>query len=154
MKKKSLFVLAALTALAIIGASAGYVYYTQSITPILSFVSSTEYQSGEPGQIIVKVHNVYGIPITAYGCNVSIYYPDKTLFVDSQAMTQGGAPGSWYYQFTPPFDKIGVYEAYVTCNVSLPGGRSRILSASKAFHVSQPLSLINETSSAMITIIS
>jgi len=154
MKKKSLFVLAALTALAIIGVSAAYVHYTQSITPMLSFVSGTEYGFGEAGQIIVKVHNVYGQPIAANECNVSIYYPDKTLFVDSQAMTQGGAPGSWYYQFDTPFDKIGVYEAYVTCNVSLPGGRSRIISASKAFHVSHPLALVNETASAMITIIS
>jgi len=117
MKKKSLFVLAVLTAIAIVGVSAAYIHYQQSISPMISFVSSTEYAYGEPGQVIVKVHNVYGNPIDANECNVSIYYPDKTLFINNRPMTQGGAPGSWYYQFNTSFDKIGVYEAYVVCNV-------------------------------------
>lgn len=137
-----------------IGIAFGIIYYQNNQTAMLSYVSGTEYQHGEPGQIIVKVTNVYGTPITANWCNVSIYFPNKTAFVDNQPMTQGGAPGSWYYEFIPPFDVIGVYESYVTCEAQLPGGRTRILSNSKAFHVGQALTLVNETANAQVTIIS
>jgi len=130
-----------------------YSVYVRGDGSKLVFVSGTEYQQGEPAQVIVKVQNVFGQPISADWCNLTIYYPDKTVFVNNQSMTQGGAPGSWYYSFTTPFDQIGVYEAYVQCQVPLPAG-ARILGASKAFHVSQTLTLMNETASASLVIIS
>ena len=119
----------------------------------VQFISGTEYQIGEVGETIVRTVNVWGVPITANWCNVTIYYPDKTVFVDNQPMTQGGGAGSWYYKFTTPFTQIGVYEEYVTCGITLPSG-TKILGAGSSFHVSQTLTLVNETASAQIHIIS
>ena len=119
----------------------------------IKFISGTEYQQGEPAQVIVRVVNAWGVPITADWCRVTIYYPDKTVFANNTPMTQGGAPGSWYYSFTTPFDQIGVFEEYVVCQVTLPAG-PRTLGAGSSFHVSQTLTMVNETSSARVIIIS
>jgi len=151
-KNKVLLVLGLLLGTTLFGSIAYSVKYKGAGSKLV-FVSGTEYQQGTAGQIIVKVQNIFGRPINATWCNVSIYYPDKTLFVNNQPMTYGGAPGSWYYAFTTPFTQIGVYEAYVQCLVPLPGG-ARILGASKAFHVSQALTLLNESASAQLVIIS
>jgi len=150
MNKK---ILIPVLALLIVGAVAGIRVFGFGDGANLVFVSGTEYQQGEVGQVIVKVQNVFGNPITADWCNVTIYYPDKSLFVNNQSMTQGGAPGSWYYTFVTPYTQIGVYEAYVQCQVTLPAG-ARILGASKAFHVSQTLTMLNESASANVVIIS
>jgi len=119
----------------------------------IEFISGTEYQQGEIGQVIVRVTNAWGVPVNADWCNVTIYSPNKSIFVDNQAMTQGGAPGSWYYTFTTPFTQIGVYEEYVICQATLPAG-TRILGAGSSFHVSQTLTMLNETASVQIRIIS
>jgi len=119
----------------------------------IKFISGTEYQQGEPAQVIVRVVNAWGTPINADWCNVTIYYPDKTVFVNNQAMTKGGAPGSWYYAFTTPFDQIGVFEEYVVCGVTLPAG-PRTLGAGSSFHVQQTLTMLNETASAQVRILS
>ena len=136
----------------------GYVFSTVAfgVGSYLSFVSGTEYQRGEPAQVIIKVHDAWGRPLPQSAinwCNVTILYPDKTIFINNETMSYTPTTGSWYYQFTTPFTQIGVYEAYVECSVNFPSG-SRILSASKAFHVSQTLTMLNETASASITIIS
>jgi len=117
------------------------------------FISGTEYQQGEVGQVIVRVVNAWGMPISANYCNVTVYYPNKTVFINNQSMTEGGAPGSWYYEFTTPFTQIGVYEEYVVCQVTLPGG-PRLIGAGSSFHVSQTLTMLNETASARVVIIS
>ena len=157
MDKRKLAML--LGVLLVIPAVSGYAFYqfyykNSSVAgPDLVFVSGTEYQQGSPGQIIVKVQNAYGNPINASWCNVTIYYPDKSVFVNDTPMIQGGAPGSWYYAFTTPYTQIGVYEAYVQCSVPMPWG-NQILDSSKAFHVGEALTIINRTASAGVTIIS
>jgi hypothetical protein len=117
------------------------------------FISGTEYQQGEPAQVIVRVVNAWGLPMTADWCNVTIYYPNKAVFVNNTPMTQGGAPGSWYYSFTTPFDQIGVFEEYVVCKVTLAAG-PRLLGAGSSFHVSQTLTMLNETATVRVIIIS
>jgi hypothetical protein len=119
----------------------------------IKFISGTEYQQGEPAQVIVRVTNAFGMPITADHCNVTIYYPNKTKLVNNQPMTSGGAPGSWYYSFTTPFDQIGVFEEEVVCKVTLGAG-PRLLGAGSSFHVQQTLTMINETASAQVRILS
>jgi hypothetical protein len=119
----------------------------------VNFISGTEYQQGEIGQVIVRATDAWGNPITADWCNTTIYNPDKTVLVNNTAMTQGGSPGSWYYGFTTPFTQIGVYEEYVKCQVTLPAG-VRTLGAGSSFHVSQTLTMLNETASAQIRIVS
>jgi len=142
-------------ALVVLAVALGVVYATryQGYGARLNFISGTEYQQGEVGQTIVRVTDAWGIPITANGCNVTIYNPDKTIFVDNKPMTAGGAPGSYYYTFTTPFTQIGVYEEYVTCSVTLPSG-NRLIGAGSSFHVSQTLTMLNETASAQARIIS
>ena len=145
MKKKLLAL--AFVLLGIVGMA-----YGKSGVRTVTFVSGTEYQVGENGQTIVRVVNAFGQPVSANWCNVTIYYPDKTKFVDNQPMTQGGAPGSWYYTFVTP-NQIGVYEQSVVCEVTTITG-TRQIAAAKSFHVQQTLTLVNETSSAQIVIIS
>lgn len=118
------------------------------------FISGTEYQWGEVGQVIVRTVNTYGMPINADWCRVTVYYPNKTVWINNQLMTQGGAPGSWYYEFTTPFDQIGVYEEYVVCQVTGYPYGTRQIGAGSSFHVSQTLSTLNETLSAQVIIIS
>jgi len=147
MRKLWLFVIVALLGLLSVGGA----YYGRHGYRAISFVSGTEYQIGERGSTIISVTDVFGNPVSADWCNVTIYYPDKTVFVDNQPMTQGGASGSWYYEFTVP-NQLGNYEQYVVCQVTTITGKRQI-SARKAFHAQQTLTLVNETSSAIITIL-
>ena len=132
----------------------GYAFNVGGISGKVQFVSGTEYQGGEPGSTIIRVVDVFGRPVSADWCNISIYYPDGSVWVDNQPMTsRANPPGTWVYSFVTPFDKVGNYHQYVVCKVSLPGGRSALVYADKAFHVSQTLSLINDTASANIRIL-
>jgi len=132
----------------------GYTLNIGGVSGRIQFVSGTEYQGGEPGSTIIRVVDVFGRPITADWCNISIYYPDGSVWVDNQPMTsRANPPSTWVYSFVTPFDKVGNYHQYVACKVHLPGGRYAVIYADKAFHVSQTLSLINDTSSANIRIL-
>ena len=139
---KKIKILAFLLALTM--ASGVGVYYYASANPQkfggkVEFVSGTEYMGGEDAQTIVRVTNALGMGLTSDWCNVTIYYPDKTNLTDNTLMTLGGADGSWYYDWTAP-ETYGIYEQYAECKV---GGR--IIGNSKASHVSEALSLLNET---------
>jgi len=147
VRKLWLIVLVALLGLVSVGGA----YYGRYGYRAINFVSGTEYQIGEKGSTIISVTDAFGNAVSADWCNVTIYYPDKTVFVNAQPMTQGGAPGSWYYEFTVP-NQLGNYEQYVVCQVTTITG-TRQISARKAFHTSQPLTLVNETSSAIVTIL-
>jgi hypothetical protein len=143
--KKALLI--AIPILAVLGIS-GYVYGLSSSS--IRFISGTEYQVGESGQVIVRMVDAYGNGVTATWCNATIYYPDKTTMVSNVAMTQGGATGSWYYNFTAG-TQIGVYEEQVTCLAVSP---AKEIGAGSSFHVSQTLTMVNETSSARAVIVS
>ena len=144
-----------IVALLLVGLGVGGVALSKSnINPQIKFISGTEYQWGEKGQVIVRTVNAFGNPISANWCNVTIYYPDKTVFVNNQPMTQGGADGSWYYEFTTPFTQIGVYEEEVVCQITGYPYGTREIGAGSSFHVSQTLTAINETMSATVMIIS
>jgi len=133
----------------------GAMYVISSEVVSVTFISGTEYQQGEAGSVIVRTLNGFGIPVTANWCNITIAYPDGTIWINNQAMTNTGATtGTWRYDFTTPFDKIGNYEEYVRCEIPLSGGRTRIVGAGKSFHVSQTLTLLNETASAQVVILS
>jgi len=101
---------------------------------VMRFVSGTEYAYGEDGSTIVRVTNRYGIGVTAYECNDTVYYPNKTAWKTDEAMAQGGATGSWYLDWNAPSIE-GIYEQYVACLVPV-GGVNRTLANSKSFHVS------------------
>lgn len=108
-------------------------------TKKLNFISGTEYMQTEAGSTIVRVTNQLGIPVTATGCNVTIWYPNKTLFVSNTPMTQGGTLGSWFNNWVAP-STSGNYEEYVNCSVS-----GRIIGAGSSFHVSDALTALYNT---------
>ena len=83
------------------------------------------------------------MPISATGCNVTIYYPNKTIWVNDVAMTQGGTSGSWYYTWTAPAI-TGSYEEYAQCGIS----PNKIVGAGSSFHVSEALTNINANTTA------
>jgi len=144
--KRKWFLIATVILLGVIGFAYGKYEHGA-----VNFVSGTEYQIGERGSTIVSVTNVFGDPISVDWCNETIYYPNKTVFVDNQPMTQGGAPASWYYEFTVP-NQLGNYEQYVVCQVHTITG-TRLIKARKAFHAQQTLTLLNETATAQINIL-
>jgi len=152
MEKKKLLVL--LPVILGIALGFGYTYYSTAIGAGITWVSGTEYQGGEPGSAIIRVTDAFGRPISVNWCNITIYYPDGTVWINNQSMTSRDPPGTYAYQFTTPFDKVGNYHEYVACEVELPGGRTTVIYNDKSFHVSQALSLINDTASAQIRIIS
>lgn len=152
MEKKKILAVS-LFVLAIAGV--GYAMIGNPVTKdegSLSFVSGTEYAQLEQGATIIRITDGYGAGVTANWCNETIYFPNKTIWLDGESMTEGGASGSWYYDFVTP-SISGIYEQYVRCGVPL-GATERIIENSKAFHVSDPLTLLNETGSAQIKIIS
>lgn len=95
----------------------------------LGFVSGTEYNIGESGQVIVEVRDQQGSSV-ATNCTVSVWYPDKTLFLSQQG--QSSVTGNPYINFTVPA-VTGVYEYQANCTLS--GNRYAV--ASKSFHVSE-----------------
>jgi hypothetical protein len=103
--------------------------------PALQFVSGTEYNIGEEGQVIVEAR--FGNGTSALqGCEMSIWYPDKTVFIIENATA--GANGNEYVVFTVP-NVTGVYEYQADC--TLTTNKRGIVS--KSFHVS---SFQNDTS--------
>ena len=140
--------------LAIALASGCGVYYYAKARPAdfgsqIFFVSGTEYMAGESAQTIVRVTNALGMAVTATWCNVSIIYPNRTVNVTTNTdMTQNGVDGSWNYAWTAP-DIYGIYEQYAECKVS-----NKIIGNSKASHVSEALSQINQSEYPVAVVIS
>ncbi len=124
----------------------------EALNEQLQFVSGTEYAQGEAGSTIVRVTDAFGRGVTSNWCNATIYYPDKSVWINNVGMTSGGATGSWYSDFVTPYVS-GVYEQWVQCGVPLGAGE-RLIENSKSFHVSEPLTMLNETGSAQVVIIS
>lgn len=107
-------------------------------------VSGTEYISGEEGQVIVRLEDSRGIPITDANCSLSLLFPDKSYFLIDIDMVETSIPGNYYHSFTTP-QTPGIYEEFITCTV-LRGDSLRTLNVSYSFHVSPGLNLIVEIS--------
>jgi hypothetical protein len=109
-------------------------------------VSHSEYFLGEQyGQVIARLYDYQGSPITVTNCTVDIWYPDKTPFV-SDALTTDTlqtTTGTHYYQFTVP-NIQGVYQYMATCNYA-PNKQASVAST---FHVTPTynvVQVINQT---------
>jgi len=97
--------------------------------PTMQFVSGTEYNIGEKGQVIVEIRDIAGNPAQS-NCTVSVWYPDKSIFL-SDAVTVISASGNSYIDFIVP-NMTGVYEYQANCTAV---GKQMIMS--KSFHVSE-----------------
>ncbi len=107
--------------------------------PYISWVSHTEYWRDDSGSTIVRLSDYRGAPYTVDGCSVTILYPNKTVFVDNQAMQETpGIPGNWYRTDSLAGAPLGTYEQLVTCT---KGGSE--IKSSQSFHLNPALEQIS-----------
>lgn len=115
---------------------------------IIEMVSSTEYTSGEYGQVIVRLVGEDGKGITTADCRLNILFPDnkRYLFVDVplQPSTESG---NYFMEFVVP-NSTGTYSELIKCNYK-DGKEEGIKVISSSFHVSTALNLILEISQKM-----
>lgn len=101
-------------------------------TPILNFVSGTEYKPGQEGQVIVEARYRNGTSaINSTNCFASVWYPDKSIFINNTMMNLSDSNGNAFINFTIP-DTDGVYEYQSTCTVGFND-----ITASHSFHVTK-----------------
>jgi len=108
----------------------------------LRVVSGTEYISGESGQVIVRLTDYKGNPLTDASCNVTVLYPDKSYFMLDQSLGASTVPGNYFRQFMTP-TITGIYEETIFCNSPSRRGTTTV---SSSFHVSVALNFIIEMS--------
>jgi hypothetical protein len=81
----------------------------------IRFVGGTEYSTGESGLTSIQFLKG-GNPVNAGVCNVTIYYPNGTMFINNQAMTYlSGSNGIYSRTFTVP-NTIGIYREQFLCS--------------------------------------
>lgn len=97
--------------------------------PVLQFVSGTEYNVGEFGQVITEARYLNGSS-ALQACNFTIWYPDKLPFVVVVGVSS--VSGNQYMNFTVP-NLTGVYEYQAQCLYD--NGKFGVVS--KSFHVSE-----------------
>jgi uncharacterized protein YfaS (alpha-2-macroglobulin family) len=97
--------------------------------PALQFVSGTEYNIGEQGQVITEARYLNGTS-ALQNCTFAIWYPAKTLFADGNGTLS--TSGNQYLAFIVP-NATGVYEYQAQCTYD--NGRFGVIS--KSFHVSE-----------------
>ena len=115
-----------------------YVISNQTTYGFIGQFFSHQYSS------ISNVRNIYDVVngnVPAFynstKCNASVWYPDKSLFIDNQMMyfssnQSGVSNGNAFIYFTIPTIE-GVYEYQSTCAID-----NKTLVASKSFHVTKP----------------
>jgi methyl-accepting chemotaxis protein len=105
----------------------------------LEMVSGTEYLSGEEAQVIVRIADKYGSPVIGVSCDLTVYYPNKSIHITSR-MDYSAVPGNYYHNFTAP-DITGIYEEYIRCTYAF-----RELAISSSFHINPALNTVMELS--------
>jgi len=80
-------------------------------TPTID-VAGTDYYFGENGKIFLQLSED-GLPIDNASCDLSVYYPNNTLFVNSQSMISSDN-GLQFYPFIVP-SVAGVYMITANC---------------------------------------
>lgn len=143
MKKNIRFpvlVMLLLSGVFVLGATSGmFIYATGEkviTTPKMLMVSHTEYRYSEPGQIVARLVDFQGAPVTIVNCTATILYPDKTSFVSGALMQNTTAiSGDHYYNFTTPAGPEGVYEYQATCYY-YQGAVLKSQSVTNSFHLS------------------
>jgi hypothetical protein len=103
---------------------------TWDFGPQLQFVSGTEYNIGEQGQVIAEARYANGTSALV-NCSFSIWYPDKLPFIISE-LGNLSVSGASYVGFTVP-NSTGVYEYQAQCDME--GAKTGVIS--KSFHVSE-----------------
>lgn len=121
------------------GIVGAYVYGNKMIEDFNAvFVSHTEYWLDDTANIIVRLTNYVGQPITGATCNASLIYQDgsDTYMFQNQPMSASVLAGNYYYNFTLDSGTypLGVYTKQVDCYV---GVHNRTITTT--FHVNPAL---------------
>jgi len=108
-----------LTASLFFGGVSAFMLYSSgeevAMTPRMAMVSHTEYAYNASGQIIARLVDFKGDPVSVTNCTATILYPGKTSFVSAALMTASNIPGDHYYNFTTPAGPEGTYEYQAVC---------------------------------------
>jgi hypothetical protein len=116
-------------------------------SPEVTWVSHTEYWSGDDVSTIVRLTDYLGNPFdTVVGCRVTVMYPDKTIWIEDASMTQSTVAGNWYHTDVAPYVQ-GTYEQEVTCTLQ----DATTIKTSQSFHVNPALTQIQNISADIIS---
>lgn len=117
--------------------------------PLMSMVSHTEYRFNESGQVIARIVDFRGDPVSVSSCNATILYPDKSVLVSMAGMTASAIAGDFYYNFTTPVGPEGTYEYQAICFY----GVNKNASVTNSFHLSSALtSVLGNLSSLNVSV--
>jgi hypothetical protein len=107
--------------------------------PQISFVSATEYISGDrKGATIIKLEDYKGNKINTT-CRESILYPNKTTYIGWSLMSYMSSYGNYYLDFTVPISPIGEYDQEVRCFVN-----NKNISIGKGFHLGNTSAIVQK----------
>jgi len=156
MKPKKLKLFLLLIAIFVLGASTSVVLYAHGSEVLenahILMVSHTEYRYNEPGQIIVRLVNYLGNPISVDNCTANILYPNKTYFVQDALMSSSSFSGDHYYNFTTPNGPEGVYEYQAVCTWN---SGTKVKRATNSFHLSSAFNtILSDLDSINTTVVS
>ena len=131
----------------------GTYIYGEELADISSLVivSHSEYWTGETGQIIGKLYDFRGRPISS-DCNVTIYNPDKSIFLAPTITddTLEAVDGTHYINFSTPSTE-GVYEYKIRCDFNL-FGKQQNRTISNSFHLNPALNTIRTLNGSIVGI--
>jgi hypothetical protein len=90
------------------------IYYFGYVKVPRVHVFGTEYSPGDEGKVFVQVLSDAYTPVDNAVCNLNVYYPDNTKFVNDEAMIGLGSRGMYFYNFIAP-NTTGVYMIDIAC---------------------------------------
>jgi hypothetical protein len=118
--------------------------------PISTYVGGTEYKTNEAAYVSTQFLRAVGdnlIPVNNAVCNVTIYYPNKTIMVaNASAPLISGSNGIYTYNFTTP-DTEGIYHADFRCDKPIPSAST--VYSSGTFHVAPWANFIYSMNSSL-----
>lgn len=117
----------------------------------LKYIGGTEYKTNETATASTQFLRAVGdnlFPINNAVCNVTIYYPNRTAFIENASATLiAGSNAIYSYDFTVPATE-GIYHADFRCNKPVPSAIT--VYSSGTFHVApwaNTIGQINTTTS-------
>lgn len=94
------------------------ILYILILILIISSASAQDqyFKNGDVGQIIFLCQNNDSPCLASINCNITIYYPDNTLFINNQPTYRGGTDGRYIYNLSASQTSInGIYTAISVC---------------------------------------
>jgi hypothetical protein len=110
----------------------------------IQWISHTEYWKDDMASTIVRLADYRGNPYEVDSCEVSILYPDKSIFINSAQMTESNIEGNWYRADSLQDAPVGTYEQEVIC---IKG--SQTIKSSQSFHLNPALEEISQVSQTL-----